>query len=155
MLYRPDHPLVHNSPYIPEHRVILWERIGPGSHPCYHCGTLVSWRPGERTKRGALVSDHLDRDKTNNGPDNLVPSCTACNTRNRAYTVRDDEPFITRPNGTRLRGEWRVCRHCGERFVSQPGRPGRFCSKRCTLNANRARKSALVLDGVSAGEHQG
>lgn len=103
MLYRPGHPLATNCPIVPEHRAILWESIGPGPHPCHHCGKLVDWMPGAGRAPGALVTDHLDRDSHNNAVENLVPSCQRCNVLNRAYTVRDDEPHIVRKNGTRLR----------------------------------------------------
>lgn len=69
-----------------KHRLILFDKIGPGEHACHHCGKLVSWDVSIHRDRAhsddhtrALVSDHLDFDKLNNDPDNLVPSCNLCN----------------------------------------------------------------------------
>lgn len=63
-----------------KHRLILFAKIGPGEHPCHHCGKLVSWDVSLRDDHTrALVADHLDFDKLNNEPANLVPSCNLCN----------------------------------------------------------------------------
>lgn len=69
-----DHPLASSSDCVAEHRVVLYEKIGPGPHPCHWCGGLLGWGG----KSGINV-DHLDNDKLNNDPDNLVPSCGNCN----------------------------------------------------------------------------
>lgn len=74
------HPLrIKNSKYLYEHRVVLYDSIGPGSHPCHWCGTLVEWKTTGLCVKGSLVPDHLDGDKTNNDLSNLVPACNACN----------------------------------------------------------------------------
>jgi hypothetical protein len=71
--------------HILEHRVILLAKIGPGTHPCHWCGAPVTWTKGMRLGPGVLVTDHVDWDKTNNDPANLVPACQPCNvTRPRA-----------------------------------------------------------------------
>lgn len=58
------------------HRRVLYEAIGPGEHDCHWCRAPVAWlAEGD----AALIVDHLDDDKLNNAPDNLVPSCNACN----------------------------------------------------------------------------
>ncbi|AEJ94999.1 HNH endonuclease [Mycobacterium phage ArcherS7] len=69
-----DHPLKtsHRGRRVAEHRLVLWKHIGPGTHPCHWCGKPVTW--GED-----LQVDHVDWDKLNNVPDNLVPSCRPCN----------------------------------------------------------------------------
>lgn len=39
-----DHPLVTNDRgQITEHRVVLYDAIGPGPHPCHWCGKLLDW----------------------------------------------------------------------------------------------------------------
>lgn len=133
MVNAPGHPLAFKGRYIPAARLILWEKIGPGEHPCHYCGTIVAWLPGAATAAGALVADHKDRDGMNDDPDNLVPACQTCNIFNSERVVRDDEVFLTRGH-TRLRGVQRRCEDCGEEFVTYPDpRPnrGRFCSRSC------------------------
>jgi hypothetical protein len=141
MVNAPDHPLALNGPLVPEYRVILYGAIGGGSHPCHHCGALVTWNPGGGCSEGTLVVDHLDRNPLNNSVDNLAPSCQRCNIRNSERTVRDDEVFVVR-KGTRLRGEQRNCAHCGVEFVTYvpKTRPnsGRFCSRSCARSKPRS-----------------
>lgn len=146
MLYLPGHPLAGKAKYLPEHRVLLWNRIGPGPHPCHYCGTLIDWLPGEYTKKGALGVDHIDRNRANNNPSNLVPSCQACNNRNTSRTVLDEEPFVARANGTRLRGESRDCMACGVKFITYPDpRPNRglYCSRSCARRKPAAHASTF------------
>lgn len=62
------------------HRLVLFEAIGVGPHPCWWCGMLLEWRPFDgRSWSGVLVVDHLDGDASNNVASNLVPSCFSCN----------------------------------------------------------------------------
>ncbi|MGI8721199.1 MAG: hypothetical protein ACR2JG_03120 [Geodermatophilaceae bacterium] len=76
------HPLADNQGRVYEHRLVLYAVLGPGTFPCHWCRKPVDW--DERT----LHVDHLDDDKTNNNPANLVPSCLVCNVR-RAQCGRD------------------------------------------------------------------
>lgn len=57
-----------------EHRLVLLARIGPGEHPCHWCGRRLVWGVN-------LVTDHVDFDRANNDPGNLVPACHRCNSR--------------------------------------------------------------------------
>lgn len=68
-----------------QHRRVLFEKIGEGSHKCHHCGTWLSWEKNYPEHRDALTVDHLDEDKSNNDPDNLVPCCGACNLKRSQY----------------------------------------------------------------------
>lgn len=68
-----DHPLSRRGA-VYEHRKVLYDKIGPGVHQCYWCSRDLEWGG-----RGGLQADHLDGDRLNNNPDNLVPSCTGCN----------------------------------------------------------------------------
>lgn len=68
------HPTSDSGGHCLEHRVVLFDSIGPGEHPCHWCGRAVAW-----FGRPPLVVDHLDEDKVNNDPSNLAPSCIACN----------------------------------------------------------------------------
>lgn len=123
-----------------QHRLLLWEEIGPGPHPCYHCGSPVDWIPGSYTAQGSLVVDHLDRNPRNNDLSNLKPSCQTCNIKNSERIIGDREDYFIDCNGARKRGIRRDCRHCGTSFVAAPSkRPtaGRFCSRSCARRGPR------------------
>lgn len=74
-----NHPIANPSGITRYHRIVLFDKIGPGEHPCFHCGKLVTWETSYPSNLNGLVVDHLDWDKSNNHPDNLVPSCNSCN----------------------------------------------------------------------------
>ena len=71
-----DHPLADSHYKVAEHRAVLYSKIGPGPHPCFWCGQMLSWGGRE-----GICSDHLDHDLSNNDPMNLVPSCSSCNSK--------------------------------------------------------------------------
>lgn len=74
-----DHPLSDRTTLF-EHRRVLYDKIGSGLHYCYwSCGKLLNWWGLSREEW--LCTDHLDGDKLNNDPENLVPSCSTCNLR--------------------------------------------------------------------------
>lgn len=77
-VYMPGHPLAAESGKVYVHRLVLFNKIGPGEHSCHWCDKKVTWT----VRRGPdkLVADHLDDAGDNNHPDNLVPSCAYCNT---------------------------------------------------------------------------
>ena len=60
-----------------EHRMVLFDKIGDGSHQCYWCSREVIW--GSSDRQAALCVDHLNSDRQDNSPENLVPSCFKCN----------------------------------------------------------------------------
>ncbi len=135
------HPLVMpGRKQVQLHRLLLWQAIGPGAHPCYHCGELVTWTPGSYTAKGSLVVDHLDRNPLNNDLSNLKPSCQTCNKLNSARTVSPDEVHRIDSDGKRKRGDLRSCIGCGAPFVtwSRAEGKGRYCSKSCAGDAGRA-----------------
>lgn len=75
-----DHPLSRGGRTL-RHRVVLWEKIGPGPHACNWCGRQVDWGYGINMEN--LIVDHVDLDPTNNAPENLTPSCNSCNPKRR------------------------------------------------------------------------
>src|SRR5690606_29961346 len=131
---RRGHPLSTPSGKIPVHRIVLYEKIGPGPHTCHHCGTEINWMPGHRTQPGALTVDHLNGDTTDNSPENLVPSCHRCNFMRTDRTIGDEELFIVR-DGRRLRAERRVCQTCNKTFLHRTAKKkpndGMYCSLSC------------------------
>lgn len=144
----PEHPLASSRGIVREHRRVLYEKIGPGTHPCHWCDRILTWRTfrdpetSSSPDAGSLLVDHLDGNRRNNIPENLVASCHRCNaTRNpppQSPPIRADEPFLiyVRRDGyvVRQRGVRRQCEACGATFVcvpdKRPGR-GRFCSRSC------------------------
>lgn len=141
----PGHPLAPPSEVVAECRLVLYDKIGPGPHPCEWCGEAVDWKPGEWTNPNALVADHLDWDVHNNDPANLVPSCRQCNAHRvkgggRAL-IQEDELFVTNANGSRSRAVERLCVICGAGFVARVSQVkigrGLYCSRSCARRAPR------------------
>lgn len=80
---RPGHPLATKQGRVSVYRMVLYDAIGPGTHPCHWCGIEVAWTAGGNGKGapyGALHVDHLDGDIQNSDRTNLVPACSSCNT---------------------------------------------------------------------------
>lgn len=139
-VYAPAHPLAPKGGYIPNARVVLYEKIGPGPHECHWCQEPIRWTVGlSGNSRGTITADHLNSDPLDDRPENLVAACGPCNGQ-RARAVGNDEAFIVRADGTRLRGELRRCEACSKEFAAwpdpRPGR-GRFCSRSCARKAPR------------------
>ena len=84
------HPMAQASGYAMEHRYVLFEKIGPGVHACVWCKGRLPWEK--------LVPDHLDGVKSNNVPENLVPSCVSCNFLRGSLmawiTAHKDDPML-------------------------------------------------------------
>lgn len=94
---------------------MLYEKLGPGAHPCHWCGMALRWKVGQRDS-DALCADHLDGDTLNDAPSNVVASCRGCNA-NRALGIERLRP--------------RPCEECGTDFMPKRGR-SRFCSLECS-----------------------
>lgn len=76
---RTGHVLATAHGFLLMHRLNLFDRIGFGPHRCHWCSTPINWGLG--VGKGVLVVDHVDADRSNNQPPNLVPSCHPCNIR--------------------------------------------------------------------------
>jgi hypothetical protein len=140
------HPLADASGLVGEHRYLLYNAIGAGPHACHWCSAKVEWMPGARTRKGALVVDHVDGNSANNAAPNLVASCVSCNTwRQRADKVGDDELFVLDKNGYRHRAVALTCHRCGAEFLRMAavysadvrrGRTEHCCSRSCARRRN-------------------
>jgi hypothetical protein len=83
------HRVASASGWVRTHRLLLFNKLGPGEHPCYHCGMLVSWDKTYPEHADALVVDHLDENTSNNSLDNIVPSCNVCNVTRSHYRTAE------------------------------------------------------------------
>lgn len=71
--YAPHHPLSTPGQLsrVYQHRLRLYEERGEGPFSCHWCGVQVTW--------GDMHVDHLNDVRSDNRPENLVPSCALCN----------------------------------------------------------------------------
>lgn len=75
----PGHPLATAQGKVYAHRAALFDKLGPDPQPCHWgCGRVLPWRGGASV---AVNVDHLDANRLNNDPANLVASCLDCNTK--------------------------------------------------------------------------
>lgn len=112
---KPDHPLA-GPKELAEHRKVLYEAIGSGSHGCHWCGRMLEWGGIQ-----GIIPDHINGDTLDNRAENLVPSCTSCNMRRgRAGNPPDWSSEVTHcPHGHEYSAEntyvyrnTRQCREC-------------------------------------------
>jgi len=150
LVWAPHHPLTtHKAQQLTEHRAILWEKIGPGPHTCHRCGAFVTWViGGTGTAIGELIVDHINRNKRDNAPNNLAPSCRACNGLNHdtyRNAIQDDEPFLVHAaTGHRYRAVKSTCINCGKEFIGQRAKrskpASKYCSRQCYFTRTQIKK---------------
>src|SRR4051812_13227138 len=91
----PTHPLAPASGIFAVARIVLYDKIGSGTHPCQWGGPPVAGAAGAGPRRGTLVVDHLTFDRADASPENLVPACPNCNahrtSRGNRNRIRDGE----------------------------------------------------------------
>jgi len=77
----PEHPLATKNGWLPLHRAVLFDSLGPGPHKCYWCGVLLEWHKanGGPYNYPAIQVDHLDDNPSNNCASNLAVACKQCN----------------------------------------------------------------------------
>jgi hypothetical protein len=145
----PGHPIAPPSGTVAVCRLVLYEKIGPGMHPCHWCQKPISWMPGAGLDGDAIIADHLDWNIHNNDPRNLVPSCNMCNAhRTRSGNgrlIKPDELFTIDSYGRHHRAAERFCVICGTRFLAalEQVRIGRglYCSRSCARRAPKRHRT--------------
>jgi hypothetical protein len=97
-----------------EHRIVLRAVIGGDPHPCHWCNRMLAWGVD-------LHVDHVDHDKLNNDPRNLVPSCQPCNnsrSRKRLLThCGRGHEFTPENSGWNVANRSRFCRTCQRAYL--------------------------------------
>jgi hypothetical protein len=156
----PSSPLARSRGRVQINRQALYEKLGAGPHQCHWCKCLVDWGVGLHDRGRCiriLVADHLDENTKNNTPDNLVPSCSRCNTvRSRGLNPAREGPTILYKDGGRRSADERVCLQCGDPFVVLSGfvrqGGGIFCSRSCAITHRHAenRRKKAELQEVAA-----
>lgn len=68
---RSTHPLVNKGGWMYEHREVAYDTNNGVCPTCFWCNVDLKW--------GYTHIDHLDDNKINNKPENLVVSCPKCN----------------------------------------------------------------------------
>ena len=109
-VYGLHHPLWCDA--VAVHRIVLWEKLNGMNAPCHWCHRLLIWNVD-------LFTDHLDHDKLNNDPSNLVPSCLSCNSRRRGERIRPSKPR----DAVRLGASERLWITCGKRIYRNLVKP--------------------------------
>lgn len=100
-LHAPNHPLVSSGQiYVAEHRVVLYEAIGPDPMQCELCGKALTWK--------TCRVDHIDENPRNNDRGNLRPTCNSCNARRGTRPAHewDHTTAITFEGETKTPNEW-------------------------------------------------
>lgn len=75
-----QHPVANPGGITRYHRIVLFNKIGNGPHLCHWgCGKTLSWDKSYPYDENGMVVDHVNGNKADNRPENLVPSCGRCN----------------------------------------------------------------------------
>lgn len=89
--------------FAPEHRMVLFDKIGSEPIFCHWCDEALQWND--------CVADHLNEAPSDNRAENIVPSCNTCNLKrgkekSRATRIARHGKWYT-INGTRRHiGGW-------------------------------------------------
>ena len=70
-LLKPEHPLAESGGLVAEHRYVMFNLLGAAIQKCGWCGCCIDWSD--------VVVDHLNEQKDDNEPSNLMLACNDCN----------------------------------------------------------------------------
>lgn len=121
---RKGHPVAHADGRVRIHRANLYDALGPGPHPCHWCGKEVAW---DGVGAQLLVADHVNEDTWDNRLENLVASCTRCNSFRRTLhaTTCGNGHERTEENTYYSKDGKRSCRECHRLAERRAWREGR------------------------------
>lgn len=75
--YAARHPLASKHGIVYVHRMVLFDAIGYGPHPCHWCHVPLNWTA--KGEPDAIHVDHLNDIGDDNRIENLAVSCAGCN----------------------------------------------------------------------------
>lgn len=136
----PEHPIADKSGRVIAARHALYAKIGPGPHVC-ECDKIVDWPD--------LKVRHLDKNKKNINPDNLVVSCLSCiQLHSSPRAIQPGEIVWYNRSGRRSRGVEKICARCERKFVVEAAnarnnpKVGTYCSGSCRSIATNMKAAA-------------
>ena len=124
------HPALNKWGIARVHVVLAYDKYGFENLQCHWCKCELEWKFGKFQKNSEIKKvyvDHVDGNKINNWPDNLVLSCCKCNMhRIRTFKSRSDgSKKASRTNNGP--GKCSVCEHWFSSRMSYTGHTGRGC----------------------------
>ncbi len=78
---------------------------GPGPWPCHFCGESITEAGGRRLERQSLVIHHLDEDRSNGAPSNLVAAHHGCHVS--FHRQGEKHPLYGKPRSAETRAKMR------------------------------------------------
>lgn len=93
--YNRAHPMAKAAGVVYQHRAVHFDQVGAGPHKCRWCKAEVDW---DAKGKRRLVVDHVNGEKADNRPVNLVTACQRCNMARGAFQKwaleHRDDPFL-------------------------------------------------------------
>jgi hypothetical protein len=136
-VYAKGHPLANHGPYVLEHRLVIegWMRNEDPSH------NFLMWIEGTLYLRPKIKVHHIDEDKSNNKPENLL-ACTSAS----HHLIHAGKPPMKGQTWPEVEGSVPPmpmlvdlsCERCNKAFTKKRSDvargAGRFCSRACYLD---------------------
>lgn len=103
-IYAPWHTLTQGKENkgLREHRAVMFREHGYGPYVCHWCAAALTW--------DEMDIDHLDDNRQNNDPGNIVAACHGCNVRRASHKtgakLRKSAPQYSFGGKAMCLGEW-------------------------------------------------